>query len=301
MKRPDIRLGLRLQIALLGMGGVLLLGLVYMIGLSRQEALQEKPDAGARLRSAIVAIHGDLGSARQVETEFLLKRRESLIGKRETLVARIAEQLKQVEQAVAELPADAPLKRAEAIRAGLNLYMTRFQNVAAAQRTLGLTEKDGVQGSLREAVHAVEKRLFSFDEPRLSVLMLMMRRHEKDFILRGEDKYVDELRDRVREFKPALTASALSQEVKTELGTLIGSYEARFMAYAAGASTLKEEADDLASIFGRLDPLVAEVETAVEQEDAAMQAEIAATRSHTTLAMWAIIAATVLCAGALSL
>ena len=41
------------------------------------------------------------------------------------------------------------------------------------------------------------------DQPRLTVLMLMMRRHEKDFMLRGDEKYGDELRTRVSEFKPA--------------------------------------------------------------------------------------------------
>ena len=297
---PALRLGLRWQIALLGMGGVLLLGLVYMIGLSRQETLQATADASAKLRAAIVAIHADLGTARQAETEFLLKRREALIAKRDAAVTRVGERLKDVERAVAGLANDDPLKRAEAIRSGLNLYATRFQNVSAAQRTLGLTEKDGVQGALREAVHAVEKRLFAFDEPHLKVLMLMMRRHEKDFILRSEDKYVDELRERVSEFKPALAASSLSHEIKSEIAALVSAYEARFMAYSAGASTLKEEADDLSSIFGRLDPLVAEVEKAVEQDYDRTQAEIADARAQTTRIMWAIIAATVLCAGALS-
>ena len=36
-------------------------------------------------------------------------------------------------------------------------------------------------------------KLKTFDQPRLAVLMLMMRRHEKDFMLRGDEKYGDEL------------------------------------------------------------------------------------------------------------
>jgi methyl-accepting chemotaxis protein len=43
------------------------------------------------------------------------------------------------------------------------------------------------------AVHAVETQLKKYDQPRLAVLMLMMRRHEKDFILRGDEKDGDEL------------------------------------------------------------------------------------------------------------
>ncbi|GJE31616.1 methyl-accepting chemotaxis protein [Methylobacterium oxalidis] len=295
------RLGLRWQIALLGMGGVLLLGVVHMLGQNRQDALQRVADRGSELHAAMIGIHADLGAARQAETEFLLDRREALIAKRETLVARVGERLRSVEAAVADSPADSPLKQAEAIRPSLNLYATRFQNVAAAQRTLGLTEKDGVQGALREAVHAAEKRLLAVHEPDLKVLMLMMRRHEKDFILRGDDRYVDELRDRVSEFKPALSASSLAPQVRAELAALVAAYEARFLAYSAGASTLREEAQDLSAIYGRLAPLVGAVEQAVEQEHDRTSAEMAAARSRTTQAMWAVIAATVLCAGALSL
>ncbi|GLS64137.1 methyl-accepting chemotaxis protein [Methylobacterium oxalidis] len=283
------------------MGGVLLLGVVHMLGQNRQDALQRVADRGSELHAAMIGIHADLGAARQAETEFLLDRREALIAKRETLVARVGERLRSVEAAVADSPADSPLKQAEAIRPSLNLYATRFQNVAAAQRTLGLTEKDGVQGALREAVHAAEKRLLAVHEPDLKVLMLMMRRHEKDFILRGDDRYVDELRDRVSEFKPALSASSLAPQVRAELAALVAAYEARFLAYSAGASTLREEAQDLSAIYGRLAPLVGAVEQAVEQEHDRTSAEMAAARSRTTQAMWAVIAATVLCAGALSL
>ena len=295
------RLGLRWQIALLGMGGVLLLGFVHMLGQNRQDALQRVADRGSELHAAMIGIHADLGAARQAETEFLLERREALIAEREALVARVGERLRSVEAAVADSPADSPLKQAEAIRPSLNLYATRFQNVAAAQRTLGLTEKDGVQGALREAVHAVEKRLLAVHEPDLKVLMLMMRRHEKDFILRGDDRYVDALRDRVSEFKPALAASSLAPQVRAELAALVAGYEARFLAYSAGASTLREEAEDLSAIYRRLAPLVGAVQQAVEQEHDRTSAKMAAARSRTTQAMWAVIAATVLCAGALSL
>ena len=56
------------------------------------------------------------------------------------------------------------------------MYATRFNNVVSAQRLIGLNENQGLQGKLRDAVHTVEKRLAEFDQPRLAVLMLMMRR-----------------------------------------------------------------------------------------------------------------------------
>ena len=109
--------------------------------------------------------------------------------------ARALSRLDGIEAGVAPLAPEDPLRKAETLRAGLNLYVGRFGNVVAAQRTLGFSEKDGLQGRLRQAVHAVEKRLGEFDEPRLAVLMLQMRRHEKDFLLRGDERYGDDTKN----------------------------------------------------------------------------------------------------------
>ena len=294
------RFDLRAQIALLGIGGVLLLGIISAAGSRTQARFQEAADGSIELKAHIAAVAGGLLAARQVETDFLLRRQEKLIGQRQDLLARAAERLAAVERLVAPLLADDPLKRAESIRAGLNNYTTRFQNVAAAQRTLGFTENEGLQGQLRQAVHAVEKRLSEFDQPRLAVLMLQMRRHEKDFMLRGDEKYGDELGKRVAEFAPLLADSSLVPEVKAEIDGLIKAYEARFMAYMVGASTLKEEADDLAAIYARLQPVVVEVEQTAEANAERAQAEILASRQWTAQLMWWAIGLTVACAGALS-
>ena len=47
------------------------------------------------------------------------------------------------------------------------------------QKLLGFNENDGLQGKLRTAVHSVEQELKKHDQPRLSILMLAMRRHER--------------------------------------------------------------------------------------------------------------------------
>jgi methyl-accepting chemotaxis protein len=300
MRVPTLRFDLRFQIAALGVGGVLTLGIVSFVAAHAQARYQQVADASLHLQEQISAVADDLLAARQIETEFLLRRRDALIGRRQAAVARAGERLGAVEDLVASLPADDPLRKAEVIRAGLDIYAIRFQNVAAAQRTLGFTERDGLQNGLRTAVHAVEQRLFAFDQPRLSVLMLMMRRHEKDFMLRGEDRYADELRERVSEFEAALPASSLALSVKSEIAGLIKAYESRFLAYAAGASSLREEADDLAAIYGRLEPFVAEVKRAGQADYARAQAESATSRARFADLLWAIVGLTILCAASLS-
>ena len=126
--------------------------------------------------------------------------------------------------------------------------------MVSAQKLIGFNENDGLQGKLRAAVHSVESKLKTFDQPRLAVLMLMMRRHEKDFMLRGDEKYGDELTTRASEFKTALAKADLPDDEKAEIGKLIETYKTSFLAYMAGQSTLIDETTDLAQIYDRLRP-----------------------------------------------
>jgi methyl-accepting chemotaxis protein len=82
----------------------------------------------------------------------------------------------------------------------------------------------------------------------------MMRRHEKDFMLRGDEKYGDELIKRVGEFLTELAKADLPDDAKAEIKKLIDSYKSSFLAFMAGQSTLTEEAEDLAQIYDRLRP-----------------------------------------------
>src|SRR5207302_5137071 len=119
------------------------------------------------------------------------------------------------------LPEADPLRKATSFRAVVNGYTTRFSNVASAQKLIGFSENDGLQGKLRSAVHSVEGQLKKYDQPRLAVLMLMMRRHEKDFMLRGDEKYGDELRKRAEEFSVELAKADLPATTKAEITKLI--------------------------------------------------------------------------------
>src|ERR1700746_2323552 len=103
---------------------------------------------------------------------------------------------------------------------------------------MGFNEKDGLQGKLRAAVHSVESKLKTFDQPRLSVLMLMMRRHEKDFMLRGDEKYGDQLTDSASEFLTELKKAELPADATTEIVKLVDTYKTSFLAFVAGQSTL---------------------------------------------------------------
>ncbi len=63
----------------------------------------------------------------------------------------------------------------------------------------------GVAGEMREAMHALEQRI---EEPELVVHMLMLRRHEKDYIIRDLDRYLEAHEARASMFRESLEVCA---------------------------------------------------------------------------------------------
>jgi HAMP domain-containing protein len=77
----------------------------------------------------------------------------------------------------------------------------------------------GLEGSLRKAIQNLEKSNFAFDK----VMMLTLRRHEKDFFLRKDLKYQEEFSKTAFAFREQLAATN-----NVELVTLLRNYHDEF-------------------------------------------------------------------------
>jgi len=84
----------------------------------------------------------------------------------------------------------------------LDQYRMRFLNVVKLYEKRGYVDS-GLEGQFRTAVHAIEKDV-RMDHPHLLASLLQMRRHEKDYLLRGDDKYIDLLHQQGKAFKVGL-------------------------------------------------------------------------------------------------
>jgi methyl-accepting chemotaxis protein len=286
---PRLRIGLRIQIALLGILGVLLTGAICVAGLTLAADAQVQSDHSVNLRQHVVGLSANYLEAGQIATEFMRKHNEKLIERHAGVLDAALAHLSAIETFVDQLPDGDPLKQNSALRSGLNLYKTRFQNLVSMQRALGLNENQGFQGKLRDAVHQAEKKLAGFDQPRLVNLMLMMRRHEKDFMLRGEEKYIDEFDKRQSEFTDALKLSALPDAVKAEISSLMKAYRESFAAYAVTQSSLNDEVDDFATVFQRNRPALDALVKAADERYRLSEARATELRQYL---IWIIAGAT---------
>ena len=115
-----------------------------------------------------------------------------------------------------------------AIKQKLKDYEALFNGVVEQQKLIGLHPKEGLYGSLRGSVHAVEEMLGSSDYELLSG-MLQLRRNEKDFMLRLDDKYVTRLRNNTQVLKDKVQASSQPSAVKADLVNLLSAYQDDFL------------------------------------------------------------------------
>ncbi len=286
-----IRFGLRIQIALIGILAVVLTGTICLIGLAFEADAQRQSDQAVKLRQHVVGLSANYLEAGRIANEFLRKHDEKLIAAHGEVVKTALANLSEIDAIVDNRPDGDALKQGSALRAGLNLYQTRFNNIASIQKTLGLTETQGLQGRLRSAVHDVETRLAQFDQIRLSNLMLMMRRHEKDFMLRGDEKYGDQFDKRRDEFADALKAATLPDAARDELAALMKAYGESFAGYMVTQSTLNDEIADFATVFQRNRPALDGLVTSAEAEYHAAEARALQSRQILT---WIIALATIL-------
>lgn len=110
----------------------------------------------------------------------------------------------------------------------LTTYDQNFKKLVETQQRIGLHAKDGLYGKLRNAVHDVEE-LIGNDNFQLRAEMLQLRRNEKDFMLRLDDKYVDSLKSNVEQLIENTNKSNFSSDKKSQIIQYLGNYERAFV------------------------------------------------------------------------
>lgn len=188
---------------------------------------------------------------RRREKDFLLRREIKYIDSYMDASGQVQSSLAKMREVEAAAPV---LENIERLSEGLDQVATQFDKVVKSYQLIGLTEKEGLQGDLRNAVHAVEEKLKAANLDNLTVKMLMMRRHEKDFMLRGDDKYIGRIDERRAEFNPLLSASSLSDADKADIGKLMDEYQSGVKAYAKAVVALADEVSAVSSLFASLQP-----------------------------------------------
>ena len=170
------------------------------------------------------------------------------------------------------------LSKFDASKRALTLYQQYFNRYVAVQTTIGLDHKSGLYGDLRAAVHQLEAQVFELNETQLMADMLMLRRREKDFMLRWDEKYLEKFNADYVVFSSHLEDASIDADAKASMESLAQRYKTQFMAFVDGAVErgLTVNSGARADMLHAVESAEASIKTTTEQLDALIaEAELA--------------------------
>jgi methyl-accepting chemotaxis protein len=160
--------------------------------------------------------------------------------------------------------------------ATLDAYRQGFEALAAVQRVRGVTEKDGLMGEFVAAARELDQKFQPVTDKDLQIALLSIRRHEKNWQLRGEAGYLGKVSEEVSRLRAGLAADpTVTPGQKAAFGVVIDAYQRSFAAYVeatAKSRTITEamvtNGRDLMPLFEKIQEFsqqrLAEVERQVE-------------------------------------
>ena len=116
-------------------------------------------------------------------------------------------------------------------------YYDACEAVVTAWQRKGLDEKAGLRGEARNAAHDVETLVNLFNVDSLKTGLLEIRRHEKNFLLSQDLKYVTMIEEMVEEFKQEVSTLAFEDQDRRMLIDKISAYVLSFIAEARSSAS----------------------------------------------------------------
>ncbi len=267
-----MKMGAKLGLAF----GAMILLLVVLAGTGIFQLKSVNSGYGVDVENAQLA----KAKAMHVETDMLQVRRseKDFLARRDMKYPeRVTKYLDAAELNVSELLQSTDntesLNELKSAQANIKNYRTVFASLVADWQKKGLDEKSGLQGNFRDAAHKLEQVLNEKGVAGSNILYLTLRKHEKDYLLRGAIKYVDKAHKTLADLEEKTNASFLSDSEVNLVNGLIAGYKKSF--------------DELVAIDGEIVNLLKEMKQSADQAMASSEkvselfAQAAEAQSHT--------------------
>jgi methyl-accepting chemotaxis protein len=290
-----------MAIGLIGLLGLVAFGLINYLGNSSEDVSRLAAEDARKISGLNQKLAIDLLEVRRSEKDFLIRRDQAYSKRHAEKAAAIARELDQLRALTRSNGDHALAGKVEQVAAGFDNYTKEFNALEQAEISLGLNETLGLSGSLRSAVHDIEAKLKDVNDPRLTSGMLMMRRHEKDFMLRRDAKYVGELTKSADDFAKMVAAAELAPAVKTDIDGKLTKYRADFLSWAKGSQDAANRSAAVSKRYSEIEPVISDIEKTIDQRYESAQAAEQDTRGTVNRMMLITFVLALIAVGGLSL
>ena len=278
----NVRMSFRIgALGAVGILGLFLVGVIYFIGSESQSRYQTVSDAASAVGATTKNLLIELLELRRHEKDFLLRRDDQYANLHAEAAKAAVGTFDLLKQKLAAMEQKELVSGVETVRAGFDVYGKSFLALVDLQHKLGLTPDTGLEGVLRTSVHEIEAELAGFKDSRLNELMLMMRRHEKDYMLRSDLQYRDQFKHAVTTFAEALGASAIPASAKDEIGKKLSAYQADFLSYVEAKQSLQVEQRETSGAYAKIEPDIDAIAQTIGKLESGAAAAAATARDNT--------------------
>ena len=250
-------------IGVIGVIGVVLIGGIHLYGEKAMAVYRDAADNARSIAELNSKIEVALLEGRRAEKDFLLRNDAKKADNQIEISKAVAADIDVLRGKIVAVGKPELARQIEAMSASLRKYQGHFTAVVEQKRQLGLDEKSGLEGRLRASVHDIESRVDQLKESALLITMLTMRRHEKDFMLRRDRKYGDDMKKRNAEFLAGLDAAKIPDTARTELKHKLADYQRDFQAWMEQALKLADELKAMSEAFSAVEPVIDAVSASV--------------------------------------
>ncbi|MDX8409981.1 MAG: methyl-accepting chemotaxis protein [Mariprofundales bacterium] len=279
-------------IMLLVILGIAAVGAIHEWSLHRIDAIATQLKAGGSLMEVLDGTVGDMRHEFKLGRDYLVNRSKESYDPWKQSSDTVNSSLKTL---VEKLPTADTRDNAAQTQTLMQKYdRLTFEQARALRDKTGFDETSGLQGKFRDLVHDVEghlKRVHASD--RLMVSMLMLRRHEKDFLLRVKPKYQKKLHVEADRFRQLLAVDpTLLAADKQELKVKIDRYVAGFDSLAVSDAELTAIEADMDTLETQLEATMVALDQAFSAYLDGLSAEASMVKGETPRYFWGAVIVT---------
>lgn len=204
-------------------------------------------------------LNSNMLTLRRNEKDFLTRKDEKYVTRFSDNVAKLNKEISELKVLNNSLGFDTEdnlTKLGDIIKS----YHQTFLTISKTQKEIGLTPKTGLYGTLRASVHSAESAITELKDYQLLAETLMLRRREKDFMLRLDTKYIDKFNTDMAAIMSTLDSRALPSQIKDQVRKNLNAY-----AYDFRKLTVKTQELGLSPETGLLGQLRATIHQSEEQ------------------------------------
>ena len=160
----------------------------------------------------------------------------------------------------------------EKLLAELGVYTRTFEPYADSVLRTG--NPDGGKGPFRDAAQRIEVLLDAHHVSNLEASVLALRRGEKDFLLRGDESYAQNVVETARSIRAQIAASTIADGDKALLTGLLRDYQRSFLVLVSRRAIIADLIGEMDAAANRVVPLIQQNVAQADQLMAGRVAEI---------------------------